>query len=286
MRNIQLIILIAFAGLQSCQFFKEEPEGVPIARVNNNYLYESDILDLIPEGTAEADSILRVQNFINQWATQQLLMSQSKLNLSEEKQEDFQELVQQYEIDLYTKAYMEALVKQNIDTTVTFDQALSVYNDNAESFKLNEELIKFRYINVNEKNLNLNEIEERFKRFNEEDKEVLDSISIQFRSYSLNDSIWIRINQVVEKIGAIKPENRDELLKKTNFIRLEDSLGLYLMQINDVLLRNETAPMEYVMPTLKQIVINQRKIDFIKQLEKDITKDAIKNGQFEIYGNE
>jgi len=55
------------------------------------------------------------------------------------------------------------------------------------------------------------------------------------------------------------------------------------MQINEVLLRNETEPIEYVMPTIKQIVINKRKLEFIKQLEKDITKDAIKNKQFELF---
>ena len=55
------------------------------------------------------------------------------------------------------------------------------------------------------------------------------------------------------------------------------------MQITDVLLRNQLAPIEYVMPTIRQIVINKRKLEFIKQLEKDITKDAIKNKQFEIF---
>ena len=55
------------------------------------------------------------------------------------------------------------------------------------------------------------------------------------------------------------------------------------MQINDVLLRNEIAPLEYVKPTINQIVINKRKLELIKQLEKDITKDAIKNKKFEIY---
>ena len=55
------------------------------------------------------------------------------------------------------------------------------------------------------------------------------------------------------------------------------------MQINDVLLRNDAAPLEYVKPTIRQIVINKRKLELIKQLEKDITKDAIKNKQFEIY---
>ena len=55
------------------------------------------------------------------------------------------------------------------------------------------------------------------------------------------------------------------------------------MQINDVLLRGDTAPLEYLKPTIDQIVINQRKLELIKQLEKDITQDAIKNKQFEIY---
>jgi hypothetical protein len=88
---------------------------------------------------------------------------------------------------------------------------------------------------------------------------------------------------VVDKIPVITSENRDQLLKKSNFIELKDSLGVYLMQINDVLLRNDTAPLEYVKPTIDQIVINKRKLEIIRELEKDITKDAIKNKQFEIY---
>jgi hypothetical protein len=55
------------------------------------------------------------------------------------------------------------------------------------------------------------------------------------------------------------------------------------MQIEDVLYQNDLAPQEYVKPTIKQIVINKRKLELIKQLEKDITKDAIKNKQFEVY---
>ena len=98
-----------------------------------------------------------------------------------------------------------------------------------------------------------------------------------------NDSIWIRLNQVIKKIPAVNSENKNQLLKKSNFVQLKDSLGVYLMQINDVLLRNETAPLEYVKPTINQIVVNKRKLELIRKLEKDITKDAIKNKEFEIY---
>lgn len=277
------ILLFLFITLQACDFFAKQPEGEVIARVNDTYLYKSDIEDLINGSTSKEDSTVRVNNFINQWATQQLLIAGAELNLSQEKQEEFNDLVDQYKTDLFTKAYLEALVKRSIDTIVTEQEAEEVYQINKETFKLNEELIKFRYINVDENNDNLETITERFKRFDQEDKKILDSIAIQFRSYSLNDSIWIRANQAVLKIPVINSENKEELLKKSNFIQLKDSLGLYLMQVNDVLLRNENAPIEFVMPTIKQIVINKRKLEFIKELEKDITKDAIKNKQFEIF---
>ena len=267
----------------SCDFFRKSNDEDVVARVNDTYLYKSEIENLISETTSKEDSALRVNNYINHWATQQLLMDGARLNLSQEKQEEFNQLVEQYKNDLFIKAYLEALVKRSIDTTVTEQEAQDVYERNQETFKLNEELIKFRYINVNENIANLDDIEKQFKRFNDEDKKVLDSIAIQFKSYSLNDSIWIRANQALLKIPALNPENKKELLKKSNFIQLKDSLGLYLMHTNDVLLRNENAPIEFVMPTIKQIVINKRKLEFIKELEKDITKDAIKNKQFEIF---
>jgi hypothetical protein len=272
-----------FLLFYSCQFFKKEEPGIPVARVYDTYLYQKDILGQVPEDASKEDSAIIVNNYINKWATQKLLIANAKINLSIEKQNEFDRLVEQYKSDLYTKAYQEALVNQSIDTSITKEEAIKIYERNKETFKLNEELIKFRYINLNENSVNLEEIKKRFRRFNNQDKRILDSIAIQFKSYSLNDSIWIRVNQAISKISAIKAENKKELLKKSNFIEIKDSLGLYLMQINDVLLRNETAPIEYVMPTIKQIVINKRKLEFIKQLEKDITKDAIKNKQFELF---
>jgi len=275
-----LLLLLLFF---SCNFFKKEEDKTPLAKVNDTYLYLEDLKDLIPEGTSEEDSTLLVTNFINRWATQQLLIDGALINLNEEKQESFDKLVEQYKNDLYTKAYLEALVQRSLDTNVTTEEAQSFYNKNVEAFKLNENLIKFRYINIDENRQDFDDITEKFKRYNSEDKKVLDSISIQFKSYSLNDSIWIKVSQVFNKIPAVTLRNQNQLLKKSNFIQLKDSLGVYLMQINDVLLRNSLAPLEYVKPTINQIVINKRKLELIRELEKDITKDAIKNKQFEIY---
>jgi len=281
--RIKVFLIGLLVMVNSCDFIKKSDGNNPIARVNENYLYEDDINDLVSEGTSKQDSILLIQNFINRWATQQLFVDGAKLNLSEEKQAAFDKLVVQYKNDLYSKAYIEALVKRSIDIAVSIDEAEAYYTNNKEVFKLNEELIKFRYIHLDENIINYSNIRKQFRRYNKIDKKILDSISIQFKSYSFNDSIWIKLTQVIKKIPAVNSENKNQLLKKSNFVQLKDSLGVYLMQINDVLVRNDTAPLEYVKPTIDQIVINKRKLELIKELEKDITKDAIKNKQFEIY---
>ena len=283
MRNKIYIVFLVLSFSSCTFFFKETDDRLKVARVNDTYLYYDDIKDLVSENTTKEDSILLVQNYINRWATQQLFVDGAMLNLSESQQTSFNKLVNQYKNDLYTKAYIEALVKRSIDTAVTDEESKTYYQANEEVFKLNEDLIKFRYVHVDENIIDFNKIEQKFKRFNKSDKKELDSISVQFKSYSLNDSIWIKVSQVINKISIITPGNKNELLKKSNFVQLKDSLGVYLMQINDVLLRGDTAPLEYVKPTIDQIVINQRKLELIKQLEKDITQDAIKNKQFEIY---
>ncbi|MDH7914397.1 peptidyl-prolyl cis-trans isomerase [Winogradskyella sp. SYSU M77433] len=276
-------ILTLFILVTSCDFFKKADDRVPVARVNDSYLYQDDINGVVPEGASKEDSTLLVNAYINRWARQLLLMDGALVNLSEEKQNEFSKLVEQYRSDLYTKAYLEALVNKSIDTVVNPNEAEVFYEANKESFKLNDDLLQFRYISLPLNPINLDTIKNRFQRFKNKDKRYLDSISVQFKTYSLNDSLWVKFSQVAEKVPVVSFENKDQLLKKTNFLQLKDSLNLYLMQVNDVRLQNDYAPLDYVKPSIRQIVINKRKLELIKQLENDITKDAIENNKFQIY---
>lgn len=282
MKQATYIIVLCLL-LTSCNFFKSTDNRKPIARVNDSYLYEADVAEVVPLGASKEDSIIMVNAYINRWARQLLLMDGAMLNISENKQKDFSKLVEQYKNDLYTKAYLEGLVKKSIDTSVNVAEAEVFYEANKESFKLNDDLLQFRYISLPSNYKDIDTIKNRLKRFKANDKRYLDSISVQFKSYSLNDSIWIKVSQVIEKVPVVTVTNKNELLKKTNFLQLKDSLNLYLMQVNDVRLQNDYAPLDYVKTSIKQIVINKRKLELIKQLENDITKDAIKNNQFEIY---
>ena len=283
MKRFNQLLGLSFLMLAACDFRPAPTESNPLARANDAFLFETDIDFSFVKGQTESDSIIYVQNIINNWATTQLLIDGANLNLTKETQTEFEQLVQQYKSDLYTSAYVEALVNNNLDTSISNQELDTVYSRNKQLFVLKEDLLKMRYVNVNSNLSNLDEVKKRFKRYNAEDKKRLDSISIQFNSFYLKDSIWIKSEQAISKIKPLQLGFNKVLLKKPNFIQLKDSLGLYLMQISEVLERGKPAPIEYVSPTLKQIVINNRKLKLIKKLKSDIVNDAIKNKNFEIY---
>ncbi len=285
MQKYTFKIILALCGLMfltGCEYFEEEERKV-VARVNQSYLFEEDIDALVDENVTAEDSVLIVSNFITRWATQQLLIDRAKYNLSLSKQEEFDDLVNNYRNELYTKAYLDALVAKQLDTSLNGKEIEGYYEEHLESLKLNEDLVKLRFITLDKNALDIPDIVKMFRRFNEEDKAELDKIALQFKAYTFNDSVWVSTKSVYNKIGPLNDSNKAQLLKKSNFLQLEDSLEVYLVYVNDILLRNDQAPLEYATSTIKQILLNKRKAELVKELEKDITRDAIENKQFEIY---
>ena len=267
----------------SCDLFKSQDNRKVVVRVNNSYLYEEDIKSLVGDGLSAEDSAIIVNSYINRWATQQLLIDRAKLNLPEAKQKEFNELVENYKNELYTNAYTDAVVSKELDSVFADTIIASYYEQNKENFKLSQDLVKLRYINLEANNTNLNKIKDWFVRFNEEDKVKLQENALQFKNYSFNDSVWIKTATVYDRVTPLSVEDRAKLLRKDNYIELKDSIETYLIYVNDALKKNDQAPLEYAKPTVEQILLNKQKLELVKQLEKDITKDAIKNNQFEIY---
>lgn len=269
--------------LVSCNYFISEEDSAPVARVNDKFLYADEIEALLPQTASTEDSIILVKNYINRWATQLLLFDGAQNNLSLRQQNDFNKLVSEYKYDLYTKAYLNALVKKTLDTIVTKEEAQQLYQSNRLMFKLNEDLVKFRYIQLPLETIEIESVEDMFLRYEVSDQEVLDSLKIHFKSYFLNDSTWVAVKNIKEASVSKLFNDKKQLLKKTNFIKQSDSLGISLIHVENMLLSGDYAPLEYVKSTVDKIVINKRKLTLIKQLENDIAKDAIKNNQFEIY---
>ena len=117
----------------SCELENNSKEE-PIARVNDNFLFFSDIQDSLDENMSQNDSMLAVNSAINNWASKKLLYEKAIFNLSNSKQNELDILVKSYESDLYISNYEKEWLKTRVDTIVSNDQLESYYNDNKNKF--------------------------------------------------------------------------------------------------------------------------------------------------------
>lgn len=279
-----LMAVVVLLVLSSCgDLLKEEEKRVPIARVGETFLYKEDIASFLNKGISKEDSISFVTNYINNWASKQLLLSKAKINLPEDKLFEFEALVSDYRTDLYTRAYKEALVLQGSDTLITKSQLNDFYEKQKENFKLKEKLVRIRFIELPKQFMNKEIVIEKLKRFKKSDIDFLDSIGVQFKKLNFNDSLWIRSSRVIEEIQPLTFENQGKYLKKSQFFELEDSLGVYLAKITGVLQINDIAPLSFIEPTIKQVLLSRRKLNYARKLETEIIDEAIKEKEFEVY---
>ena len=269
--------------ITSCIHKTENDDAV--ARVYDSYLYQDDLNAILPEEFITKDSLLLTKNYIDNWAKEELLLKKAEINLGEDL-DQIEELVTQYRQDLLVNKYKEAVVEQYLDTLATSKDVAAFYDENKEIFKLNEELVKIKYIYIGKEVLNPKDFEKLFRSSKKEDLDSLKSKELELKSFNLNDSIWIRLDDILREIPSLNTQDKKRILNKTKFFEKEDSLGVYLIAVNKVLKRGDTAPMSYVMPTIKQMILHGRKLELLKKIEETLIEDAINNKEFEIYERE
>lgn len=278
-------LLISFVfTIVSCDFFKKENNPQAVARVGESYLYISELDSLIPKNTSKQDSTLLIKSYINHWVTQKLLIKAAEQNLDDLKKEEFNELIKKYKNDLYTKAYLEKIVQTRVDTVINEVELKNYYDQNKENFKTNGTLVQLRYIQLSKDHPKFETIKSNFLNFKKKDSAFWKNYQMQFKHSALNDSVWVSMNEVYRRIPFITPENRTKYIAEGLSFEKSDSLNeTYLVKIKRVLNRNQISPFEYLKPTLQQVILNRRKLELIKKFEKEITDDAIKNKDYEVY---
>lgn len=277
MKSIYLIILLLIC---SCDLPTNE-ESNAVARVGEDFLFVSEIEDQI--GPNGSDSIQITRKTINEWAEELLYLKKAEINLSSREKKGLEELVSTYRNDLYVKTYKDKAIQSQLDSIVEKEEIESYFEQNKLNFKTNKDLLRGRYVRVRNENYNLRSIRKSIRRFNEDDKVFLDSIALQFTTYSLNDSIWVQASQFFNRLPSISERRYKNFLKNDTFFELQDSLEVYLVVVEEVVLRNDLAPLDYVAPTLKQILINKRKLELMRQLDREIIEEGLRQNIYDVY---
>lgn len=280
-----LFIFLSITILFSCQLFKGDSDKKVIARVHDVFLYEDDLADFsIPLGLTEKDSVSILVEHIDYWAVKQLLLHEAKKNITQKTQIEYNKLVEDYKIDLFTSAFKNAYVQKKMNTLISSEEISEYYKKYKENFLLKEELLNVRYIVLPLKYKDFRATKKAFIRFKEDDINELRKIKLAFKSSILdNNDKWITYDSLTIDLPSIKKIRKKNILFNDKYLEYADKNGKYLVNVNKVKLPGSIAPLDYVEETIKQIILNKRKIALKKQLEKEIKEDALQTKDYQVF---
>jgi hypothetical protein len=274
---ILLLVLLASCGT----LFKKSDERV-LARAFDEYLYESELRDVIPAGTSSADSIALAKAYVRNWISQRLIIHQAEKNLTGE-QLDFSRQLENYKNSLIIYEYENALVRQKLDTLVTNDEIQSYYDANQQNFLLKDNIVQFRYVKLPLRNGSLKQFKKYLNSDDPDDRNRLaDLCEKQAADFFLDNQNWLLFSDLL-KLVPVKSYNQEDFLKNNRFLEYQDSLFIYLVRFDDFKIKESVSPLSFERQRIIDIILNKRKVDLLNTMQQDIFNRARSDNDFEIY---
>ncbi len=279
--NFLLLTSILFS---SCDYFqpKADENKVVIASVDNVNLYKESITGLIPTNTSPKDSVTFVQKFIDDWVKKQLMISQAKQAVDFNEAE-IQQKVLEYQYALMVHTFEKQYIDLHIDTDVSPYEIKDYYDEKFENFVLRQNLAKCLYFKIPTSSPNIRRFRRYLKNYPEDSLEVIDySNQFAIRSY-LDQNTWVKFDEVLLETPLKDINDKTNFLRTNSSIETSDEDYLYFLKIFEFKVIGEVAPIEFVEENIVDIIINKRKIELVKELEKNIYEEAKASNAFEIY---
>jgi len=268
--------------VQGCSLFVKNDLEEPVARVFEAYLYPSDLEKVIPSGTNRQDSMLLAKRYTETWVKDMLMQHRAEESLSEE-QMDFETQIEEYHRSLLIYTYRQNLLQQKMDTLVNEREINSYYEENSKNFVLNQNVIKGTFIKVPLSAPDQDQLRRWSWNNREQDLDQLEKFCVSYaEKYSDFNDTWVDFSSIREQLPR-RISNPVRYLNSYRNIEHSDSLYRYLVHISDHLTEGEVAPVEMVSDDITNIILNKRKIKFIKDLEHRVYTDGVSRNQFEIY---
>jgi hypothetical protein len=275
-----ILILFVFYG---CSSSGDKVKRTPVAKAGLKVLYYDEIPEQARNAETPDDSVALTQNYINKWAKRELMFQKAKENLAPGLMNEIEEQIQETRLDLVVYEYQHMMLLQKMDTVISQEELEKYYSDNGNSFNLTSNIVKALFIKLPVETPNIWKIKSLARSNKQKDLQELESLCYQFaEKFDDFNEKWITMDRLSFELKE-DITNQENFLKRTTYYETSDSVSVYLILINDYRLRGTLAPFEYVREDIKRLIWNNRRIEFIKELENGIYNDAIKENSFKIY---
>ncbi len=281
---------LVFFSLFSCDLLQvkdetttEQPSKIAVARVHEVFLYKTDLIGIVQEGTSNEDSIARVERYVNNWVRKQLLIDEAKSKI-EFDEADLERKVLEYRYSLIAYQYKSYYINQHINKDVSEDEIQSYYNLNQDNFPLKQNIIRGKFVKIPAKSPRINRVKSLLLSSREKDLATLQAYCFSnATNFTLIDSIWINYDDLVRGSPFAETPNTVQFLRNRKYAEATDDSFKYFLKISEYKKTDDIAPLDVVKDQIVDIIINKRKIALAESLEKEVYNEAKKQNSFEIF---
>ncbi len=284
------IIVLLGLFLFNCEFIRMKKEKADeenvrkvVARVHNSFLYQDELIGIIPTGTTTEDSVARVTAYVNSWIRKQLVINEAMKNIDINEAE-VERKVLDYRYSLIGYEYQNYYIKKNLDDSVSDKEIEAYYKDRLDNFILKQNIIQGNYIKVPKEAPRTKRIKELMYSTKEKEVAELKSYCLSFSAaYHLADSSWIEFDKLAVNSPLAEIPNKIQFLRSYNYYETSDDEFLYFLKIDAYKISDNVSPLEFVKEDIKNIILNKRKVELARKLEDDVYENAAKRKDFEVF---
>ncbi len=282
MRIIYPIGVLTILILNSCSRISSTESSPPVASVDGEILTIEELQKAIPEDLSKNDSLAFTQNYISRWVKSSLLLRKAELNLSPEEK-DVKQILEDYRASLLIHKYQQKLLLEKYSPLITNKEIEEYYNNMSENFILNEDIIKGVFVKIPLNAPNLNEVKKWYKSDNPEDMVTLEEYCYQnAQNFDIFLDRWVTVDAISKLLPKPIPGNPN-FLKYNKSYEVSDSTSNYFVSFKEFKKTNEIAPIQYVTDKIKAILLNKKRIEFIKNLEEELYQEGLKEKVIKFY---
>ncbi len=268
---IGIAALTSMCCFSSCKYFGK---GVaPIAELNGKPLYEDDVKSVLSPDMSYEDSIKSIDNYIRNWAVEELLYQKAEENITETEEVDL--LVEKYRKSLMIYEYQQHLIREKLSNPIKEADLIEFYNNNADLYTAHETLFNGIFITMPVKSQAKAEINPLLK-FAEISISAIEPIATK---YSLKikyfDNEWTPI-AAVQRLG-MSDISRTHSFEQKNHFESTDEENIYILVVQDHIKVGDKQPFVYVKERIENMMIEQKKANFLRKLADDAYNEAIKS---------
>ena len=276
-----ILYSLLMCGLLACkQQTKQGQASEVIAEYNGKQLLKSELPQELTS-IKTSDSLVLLNAYVQKWIEREVLLEAAEISLSE-AQKNKDQLIEEYKNSLIIYDYQQALIKQKLDTGVSEQAILDYYNHNNSIFLLKKNIVKIRYVKIDKKRADLNKLKKWMQNPSpENDVQLQTYAEKQAENFSI-DSNWLYLDDIVKEIPLDENYNQQRFLHNNKFISLEENGMLYLLYIVDFRIKDAVSPIEFESDKIRDIILYQRKLTFLKEHQAELLKSAQANGKIKL----